>query len=327
MNQKGITVCVPAFCESKHLGDLFSSLWSSDLRYFEYEILLCDSGSGDGTADLVDCWKDKLNLHMIVTKGANASQNLNAAIQVARYSIFCWIAPRSRVSSNYFSTGFQFMQANRETVCAVGPSVNVLSSQSGLVPSAVAILFMSPFLMGPSKWKASTFYKDFAGVVDTIYIGFFWLEDLVSIKGFDVSLDRKQDIDMFQRLQRHTGKKFFNTHELKAVYLLKHDSIKEISSRAFTQGRYAGKYSTPVRVAHILPLTCFIAFLVVSTFSLVAGLMLVSFYLFVIMLVAASEALQVYVVAIALLVFPLVHVAYVLGNLYGFCEKIKGFTQ
>lgn len=322
MNQKGITVCVPAFCEAKNLDGLFSSLWKSDLAHFDYEILLCDSGSNDGTFDLVNSWKDKLNLQMIITKGANASQNLNAAIKVARYSMFCWIAPRSRVSPNYFSAGYEFMRAHEETVCAVGPSVQVIASNSGLIAAAIAKLFMSPFFMGPSKWKASTFYKSFAGVVDTIYIGFFWVKDLTSIDGFDASLDRKQDIDMFQRLQKATGKRFFNTYKLQAAYLLKHDTVDGISSRAFMQGRYAGKYARPFRVAHLIPIIFFMIFFVVSIFSGTAGLAMASLYLFIIMLVAANEASQFHVVIMALFLFPLVHVAYVLGNVFGVCEKI-----
>ena len=61
------TVCIPAYNEAVNLESLFQSLKESDLDLFDYEILLCDSGSDDGTQDLFEHWSKELNLYLIIT--------------------------------------------------------------------------------------------------------------------------------------------------------------------------------------------------------------------------------------------------------------------
>ena len=106
----GLTVCIPAYNEAKNLEALFLSLSESDLDLFDYEILLCDSGSNDGTQELFDRWVKVLNLQLIVTPGANASQNLNAGITSSSKSIFCRIDARARVAVDYFSVGHGYLE-------------------------------------------------------------------------------------------------------------------------------------------------------------------------------------------------------------------------
>ena len=82
-----LTVCIPAYNEATYLEGLFKSLYRSDLDLFDYEILLCDSGSDDDTYQVIDRWLEKLKIKTIVSLGANASQNLNAGIRATKNSI------------------------------------------------------------------------------------------------------------------------------------------------------------------------------------------------------------------------------------------------
>ena len=316
------TVCIPAYNEAVNLEGLFRSLRESDLGLFDYEILLCDSGSYDGTRDVFDRWAKELNLHLIITDAANASQNLNAGIMSASNSIFCRIDARARVAVDYFSVGYRYLDDKSELYCAIGPSVQVVPRSPQFVPSVLAKFFMSPFLMGPSKWKRSVFYREFEGVVGTIYLGFFWTKDLRAIGGFDTSLTRKQDIDLLQRLQVSTGKKLLNSGNLRAVYVLKHDTLKEICNRAYIQGVYAGLYSTPIRPAHVLPAICLGAFVAVSVTHPVLGLFLIGLYSVLITFVGLLEAPSFRSIPIALATFPAVHLWFVVGNIRGFVSKV-----
>lgn len=316
------TVCIPAYNEALNLEALFRSLKESDLDLFDYEILLCDSGSNDGTQDLFELWSKELNLHLIITPGANASQNLNAGIKSSSNSIFCRIDARARVAVDYFSEAHKCIEEKNNRYCAIGPSVQVVPRSQNFVSSILAKFFMSPFLMGPSKWKRSIFYKNFKGEVSTIYLGFFWIKDLKAIGGFNTSLSRKQDIDLLQRLQFSTNKKLFNSCNLRAIYVLKHDTLKEICKRAYIQGMYASLYSTPIRPAHLMPAICLGFFIIISLMYPFLGLFLISLYSVLIIFVGLLEAPSFLSIAIALVTFPAVHLFFVVGNIRGVISKL-----
>ena len=263
----GFSVCIPAYNEASNLEGLFCSLLESDLDRFVYEILLCDSGSCDGTKELCNRWSKVLNVRLVVTASANASQNLNAGLIEAANTIFCRIDARARPAKNYFTVAYHLLEAKSDQHCAIGPSVHVEPSRPGMVPSIIAKLFMSPFLMGPSKWKRSFFFRGFEGEVDTIYLGFFYVDDLRSIGGFNDTLVRKQDIDLLKRLKHVTQKKILCSCNLRARYVLRHDTLSEISNRAYVQGKYAGLYTTPVRPAHAMPVICLLIYVATDPHS------------------------------------------------------------
>ena len=176
--------------------------------------------------------------------------------------------------------------------------------------------------MGPSKWKRSVFYRGFEGEVDTIYLGLFWTKDLKAIGGFDTSLTRKQDIDLLQRLQVSTDKKLLNSCNLRAIYVLKHDTLKEICNRAYIQGVYAGLYSTPIRPAHALPAMCLGAFVAVSVLYPALGLFLIGLYTALIAFVGFLEVPKFLSIPISLVTFPAVHLSFVVGNIRGLVSKL-----
>ena len=318
---KNLTICIPTFNESKNLEGLFKSLNKSDLDLFDYEILLCDSGSNDDTCKVVDRWLKKLNIRTIVTSDANASQNLNAGIKAAKNSIFCWIAPRSRVSSNYFSIGHKYLKFNKNEYCVIGPSVTAIPRTNNVLSNFIAKFFASPFFMGPSKWKRSIFYKNYEGEVSTVYIGFFWTKDLRDAHGFNNFLRRRQDIDLLHRLQVLTNKKLFNTCNLKATYVLKHDTLIKICYRSYFQGKYAILYLTPIKFVHLLPIFCLVLFLLFSYKIPISSLFLTVLYGFLVMIAGFLETFKVLSMPIALVTFPLVHLSYVVGNIHGFIKK------
>ncbi len=316
-----ITVCIPAFNEAKNLEGLFKSLSSSDIHQFNYEILLCDSGSSDGTNIIVSKWEKRLNLSVLTTAGANASENLNAGISEARGESFLRLDARSRVSKDYFTVGLQLLSDNCSKYCAIGPSVEVYSSKCGVESDCMAAFYKSPLLMGPSEYKRSYFYRHFEGVVGTIYLGFFWLTDLKAINGFNTTMERKQDIDILSRLVAHTGKGLFCSARCKAQYKLKHDSIREIGYRAFVQGKFMSLDMKNVRAAHFFPILALVIGGLLLFKYPATGIMAVVLYLFCVGVAGFIERRQLSSLLYALIAFPFVHANYIVGNLVGFCIK------
>ena len=316
-----ITVCIPAFNEAENLNELFESLSNSDIKKFNYEILLCDSGSSDSTNKIFNKWKKSLNLRLLISDGANASRNLNVGIKEARGEVFLRLDARSRVSKDYFTVGLELLSNNLNNYCAIGPSVEVYSGKNDVESECMAAFYKSPILMGPSEYKRSYFYKSFEGVVGTIYLGFFWLSDLKAINGFNTTMERKQDIDILSRLVSHTGKKLFCSARCKALYKLKHDSVREIGYRAFIQGKFMSLDMKNVRPAHFSPiLGLVIGGLLLFKYTATAIFAIV-FYLLCAGVAGFIERRRLSSLPFALITFPFVHISYAVGNLVGFCVK------
>ncbi|NLH49535.1 MAG: glycosyltransferase [Myxococcales bacterium] len=81
---KRITVAVLAFNEQHNLPDLFASLASQTLPAAEFEILVVDNGSRDGTRDLVRDWQARLaNLRLVIQPVPGIAASRNAALRAA----------------------------------------------------------------------------------------------------------------------------------------------------------------------------------------------------------------------------------------------------
>ena len=171
--------------------------------------------------------------------------------------------------------------------------------------------------MGPSRYKKSFFNKNFDGVVDSIYLGFFFTEELKLIGGFNTELNRKQDIDLFKRLKRSTGKNLFISSQVNAIYILKHDSFKSIIRRSYIQGFYAGSDPTNIRFAHLIPFVALTSFVFALILVPKFGLSLMLVYFIVASFMGFMEIRKSLSIPIAILIFPLVHIAYTTGNTIG----------
>ena len=317
-----ITVCIPCFQEGEQLDDLFQSLYDSDLREFSYEILLCDSNSKDNTVEVSENWKSKLDINLIITNEANTSENLNAGLRYAKGNFYCRIDARARVSKNYFSTGLDLLTSHKEMVCAVGPLVSVKPQSGSYLSGYISFFFLSPFFMGPSRFKNSFYNRNFEGRVDSIYLGIFKTEDLLSIGGFDEELKRKQDIDLFRRLKEFTNKSLFISSSLKAQYILKHDTVSGIIKRSYIQGIYAGGDVGNIRIAHIIPFFSLVCFTLISMFSYQTGLTIFLFYVLLSAFFGFCEKRNFLSIPLAVFIFSLVHFSYTLGNVIGLASSI-----
>ncbi len=324
---KEISVCIPCLEEGDQLDDLFESLHDSDLRDLSYEILLCDSNSQDNTVEIYQKWKSILEIKLVITNKANASENLNAGLRCASGEVYCRVDARGRVSKNYFSTGLDILKNCEETVCAVGPLVSVIPQSDGYFSKYISFFFLSPFFMGPSKYKNSFFNRNFEGTVDSIYLGFFKTEDLLSIGGFNHELERKQDIDLFRRLKELTGKNLFISNSLKAQYILKHDTVYGITKRSYIQGTYAGSDIGNIRIAHIIPFLALVFFLLISILSFRVGLTIFLFYALLSAFFGFYEKRNFLSLPLAIVIFSLVHSSYTLGNMIGLVGSFSATTK
>lgn len=320
---KELTVCIPIKNDSQHLDSLMESFSVSDINRFKYEIIICDGGSTDGIEEVVQKWKSSLNITLAITENGTASINLNKGISLAKFEVFCRIDSHCLVAADFFSNGMDELASMSSEACAVGPIIDVYPTKPTFIGKAISKAFMSPFFMGPSKFKKSNCFKNQSGSVDTIYLGFFFTNDLREINGFNERIKRKQDIDLLRRLKTTTKKYLFQSSKAKIKYTLKQDNLDTILSRAYSQGVLTTQYLDNIRFQHLIPITSLIGGIVIlllfpNSFTLLAIL-----YLFISFLFLMIESKQLLPALLFCWLFPACHSAYILGNFKGFLERLK----
>ena len=192
----------------------------------EYEIIICGTDTEVVLEDILEEWKKKLPLSLFNThKKTSASINLNKGIELARGKVFCRIDSHCKIDRDFLQLGLAEFQRNFESFSAVGPSVEIISEKNNSVSKIISKLYMSPFLMGPSKFKRSYFYKNFSGATDSIFLGFYSTKDLKELGGFDTTIQRKQDIELLERLKNKTSKPLYNAGSVIVKYILKQDTF------------------------------------------------------------------------------------------------------
>ena len=113
-----------------------------------------------------------------------ASQNLNRGIAAASYKVFCRLDMNCVLGESHAQQALESFSDWSSEFCAVGSVLRVKPSNNGLIASMLANIFVSPFMFGPSSFKASVFTGRKSRPSKSAYLGVFSTEDLISIGGF-----------------------------------------------------------------------------------------------------------------------------------------------
>ena len=309
-----LTICVPCFNDAKNVDKLLFSIYSSDTESLIYEILVCDGKSDDGIEEIVLSWESKIPVRLISTSPrASASENINAGVACAKGAIFCRIDSHCLVTRNFIKSGLKEFSLRRNEFSALGPSVDVIGSKDTFISNTVSTLYMSPFLLGPSKFKRSIFYKNYSGKISNIYLGFYLTEDVRELR-FAENIQRKQDIEFLSRLREKRRVGFYNSSAVEIKYVLKQDSIVTLMGRCFNQGQLLFQSVGASRLVHFLPLLCALLFMgnVIMNSSLAPYML--GTYLICSFSFGLLECRSILGSLLAVFLFPCVHLSYVVGN-------------
>ncbi|MDC1016395.1 glycosyltransferase [Planktomarina temperata] len=318
-----LTICVPCFNDSKNVDKLLFSIYSSDTDNLKYEILVCDGQSDDGIEEIVLSWESRLPVRLISTSPrASASRNINAGVECAKGAVFCRIDSHCLVTEKFIKLGLKEFNLRRNEFSALGPSVSVIGSKDNFVSNTISKLYMSPFLLGPSKFKRSVFYKNYSGEIGNIYLGFYLTEDVKELR-FCENIQRKQDIEFLSRLRKKRGVGFYNSSAVEVKYILKQDSIFALINRCVKQGDLLFQSVGVSRFVHFLPLLCVLLFIgiVMTNFSsvpYVCGAYLICSFCF-----GFLECRSILGSLLAVFLFPCVHLSYVVGNGIGLFNRLS----
>ena len=181
-----VSVIVPAFNAQETLGEQLAALARQQVA-FDWEILVCDNGSRDGTSDVVRVWgQDLPNLVLVdasARRGPSAARNIGAERARGKALLFC--DADDVVDENWLPAMYSALQ------------------RAHFVAGARRYTLLNRKTDGPADWTEPLFTKDFlpqlpAGSGSNLGVD---AELFEQVGGFDETMRTAEDIDLCWRIQ------------------------------------------------------------------------------------------------------------------------------
>jgi glycosyltransferase involved in cell wall biosynthesis len=194
----GVSVIVPCRNEARSIDAFLYSLRKQDLAGVDWEVVIADGMSDDGTRDKLQkiCDQDS-RIRVIDNPLRIASTGLNAAIRAARNEIILRMDVHTEYKSDYIRRSAELLA--RSGAASVGGAC--LARGTNYVGKAIAAAFHSGFAVGGARWHRPTH----EGPTDTVHLGCWRREVLEQVGLFDETLVRNQDDELNLRLRRAGG--------------------------------------------------------------------------------------------------------------------------
>ena len=192
-----ITIILPTLNERSFIRDCLDSLFAQDYPNI-VEILVVDGGSTDGTRDIVQ--NEGGTVRLLENPRMTAAAAMNVGIAECRTELFVRVDAHTLYAKNYVS---QSVITQRESGASVvgGPMRPVGSNPFA---RAVAAVTSSPIGMGPGKFH----YSETLQEVETVYLGIFRREEVLSVGGYDETNLQwaAEDQELNYRIRRAGGR-------------------------------------------------------------------------------------------------------------------------
>ena len=253
-----VTVIMPVRNEARHIRDSLEAVLHQDLGPEEFEVLVVDGRSTDGTRDIVQqLIPNHPGLRLLDNPGCIVPTAMNIGLSEARGRVIVRVDGHCLVESDYLRTA---LKALERTGCE-GVGGKMIASGEGFWGRAIAAATSTPFGVGNARFH----YSDLEGEVDTAYLGAYRRDYLKEIGGYDPTFVRNQDDELNYRI-RSQGGRFYYTPKLKVRY-----RVRPTLLALFRQYFQYGFWKVPMyrktghrwRIRHFIP-TAFLAALVLS---------------------------------------------------------------
>jgi glycosyltransferase involved in cell wall biosynthesis len=197
-----ISVILPVLNEEPHLEESISAILSQDYHGV-FEVILALGPSKDRTDEIAKGLASRDNrVKLVSNPTGKTAAGLNLAIASSQSAVIVRVDGHAKIPSNYLSLAVEILRKTG--------SVNVggVMAAEGITQfeKAVARAMRSALGVGASRFHTG----GEAGEVDTVYLGVFLREAIVSAGGFDERYTRAQDWELNHRLRKNGGKIYFD---------------------------------------------------------------------------------------------------------------------
>lgn len=243
-----VSIVVPCRNEVGHVDLFVASLLGQELGGIDYEVLIADGMSDDGTREkLADCATQYPWLRVIDNPEQIVSTGLNRAIRAARGEFILRMDLHTEYAPDYVR---RCLEVLNETGAdnAGGPA---RTKAEGLAGRAIAAAYHSRFACGGARFHD----VDYEGPADTVPYGC-WRRSLFERMGlFDEALVRNQDDEFNLRILR-SGGKIWQSPRIVSWYKPRH-TLRALFRQYFQYGFWKipviRKHHLPASWRHLIP--------------------------------------------------------------------------
>lgn len=234
--------------EAPHIRVFLDSLLAQDLDGFDWEIIVADGMSNDGTREaLLEYAARNPRISVIDNPARIVSTGLNAAIRAARGEIILRIDAHTEYAPDYVRKCVETLESSGAQNVG-GPA---RTKAEGLRARAIQAAYHSRFSTGGAR-----FHDDnYSGYADTVPYGCWRKETLLQLGLFDEELVRNQDDELNLRLCR-AGGKIWQSAEIISWYRPR-NTLSSLFRQYFQYGfwkvRVIRKHKIPGSWRHLIP--------------------------------------------------------------------------
>jgi len=243
--------------EAAYIGPVLDDVSRQDLPQEEFELIIADGESGDGTWELLRRWAgDHRSLDVALLQNPNRWQypGVNLAIRRARGRAMLILDGHCRLPDDFLRRNLEALRASGADV--VGGLCETKGSPE-LLGSAIEAALSHPFGVGGSRFRIGAK----AGRADVVPFGCFRREVFERIGLYREELGSNADLELFERVRR-AGKKVHLDPAIRSTYLARGDLVA-LARQMFRNGRWFPAHLRAARSRHLAP-----AVLVVSLVGL-----------------------------------------------------------
>ena len=194
----GVSAIVPCRNEARHVERFLADLapWGHD--GFPFEVIVADGRSDDGTREILDQFaRSHAWLRVIDNPARFIPNGLNRAAAEASHEIVLRLDVHTRYDRDYARVSREVLLASGAQNVG-GPWRAVGDTIQGRV---IADVFQHPKVFGAAQSRNVAH----EGPVDTVYLGCWWRDYLVSIGGFDERCVHNEDNELNRRIRSLGG--------------------------------------------------------------------------------------------------------------------------
>lgn len=233
-----VSVVIPCLNEVDYIDETLNSLLNQVDFSEDFEVLVVDGGSTDGTRERVLKWSSRdARFQMLDNPQRYTPHALNLGIRHARGEVVIILGAHATCHPDFLRRNLDALRAHPESACVGG----VVEQQHGSNASRrIGAALSTPFGVGDARFRTG----GTAGHVDTVAFGAYRKEALIEIGLFDEHLVRNQDDELNFRLHEAGWRIWFDPR-IRSSY-----HVRSTYAKLFRQYRQYGYWKVFVNRKH-----------------------------------------------------------------------------
>lgn len=313
-----LTICFPVYNEVHYIDNLLKSVYSC--KSPDREIIIIDGGSTDGTIDKVRLWqKQHSNLRLIKNEKKIVSSGFNKAFYESNSEYIALMGAHAEYPPDYFEIGVSYLKRNECDVVG-GP---LMQKGRGFKGKVIAACMSCTFGVGDTEFRTSKEKK----YVDSVAFAIYNRRIFEKAGMLDEELIRNQDDEFHYRLNS-MGFKILMIPDMQSIYYVR-ENILSLWKQYFQYGLYKPmvfhKVKSSMHLRHIIPSFFVVYLLLLPVLVKVSFLFFFPFLLYLVadLIVSIKISKNIKGVLYSIIIFPVLHISYGIGFLYGLLRLYK----